>query len=136
MSKSTLITSAVVGAILSVALSVAISAPAGAVVVIAGFGALIGALVGVGVTNFVPFDFKRLRGNAPRPALPNVYDDTIAKENGSNLSRTPLAKVFAVLMGVGIVSLFVATYSAITTPQPAQVANIAQPEAAAHTHPH
>ena len=118
MSKSTLITSAVIGAILAVGLSVAISAPTGAVVVIAAFGALIGALVGVGATNFVPFNFKRLRGNAPRSALPTVYDDTIAKENGSNLSRTPLAKVFAVLMGVGIVCLFVATYSAITTPHP------------------
>jgi hypothetical protein len=58
-------------------------------------------------SDWVPFDFKQLRGNAPRPPLPTVFDNTVARENGSVVSSTPLAKVFAVIFALVIIGLLV-----------------------------
>ena len=122
--KPVLISTAIAGAAASIGLAIFYGAPTSSLLVIAIFGAIVFGLFGLQAVYFVPFDFKQLRGNAPRPALPTVYDNTIAREDGSKLSRTPLARVFAVLMGVALVVLFVITISAIKAPQTAAVSSV------------
>lgn len=74
------------------------------------FGLIVAFLVTLQVKHFVPFDFKKLKGNHPdlgRRPTQTVFDNTIAREDGSVVSSGPLAKVFAVVFAVALVALFV-----------------------------
>ena len=110
MSTKSAILPFAIGAAVAVALGFTLAAPWSALLVIAGYGAAIGGLIGLQARHWVPFKFKSF---VPADPLPQVYDDSIARENGSALSRTPLARVFAVLMGVALIALFVLLISAM-----------------------
>ena len=73
------------------------------------FGLAVALLVSLQVKHFVPFNFKKLKGNHPdlgRRPTQTVFDNTIAREDGSVVSSGPLAKVFAVVFAVALVALF------------------------------
>lgn len=55
---------------------------------------------------FVPFDFSRLRGNHPGEPMPTTFDNSVAIEDGSEVSTTPLANFTAGVLLTLVVLLF------------------------------
>lgn len=55
---------------------------------------------------FVPFDFSKLRGNHPGEPMPTTFDNSVAIEDGSEVSTTPLANFTAGVLLTLVVLLF------------------------------
>lgn len=66
---------------------------------------IVAGLIALQVKHWVPFDFSKLRGNHPGAPKSTVFDPSIAREDGSIVSSTRMAKVCAVIMGLGVVAL-------------------------------
>lgn len=72
-------------------------------------GLVVLALFGPFFKHAQPVDWSKLKGNHPDldvVKLPAKFDNSIAGETGAVVSRTPLAKAFAVVFAVAIVVLF------------------------------
>lgn len=58
---------------------------------------------------FVPFDFKKLRGNHPGHPMPTVFDNSVATADGTKVSSTPAAQfvsgVLLTLLVLGLVTI-------------------------------
>ena len=69
---------------------------------------VVAGLVALQIKYWVPFDFKKLKGNHPSVPITILGDsNSAAKERGDVVSNTPLAKGFAVVFALAALALLV-----------------------------